>query len=68
MNQLSSFRLLWISQSIANLGDSLYILAIVTFIYIILVQLPLQDCFLFCEYVHMAEWIVSTIDYRSFSA
>jgi MFS family permease len=33
VNQLSSFRLLWISQSIANLGDSLYILAIVTFIY-----------------------------------
>lgn len=33
MNQLLSFRLLWISQSIANLGDSLYILAIVTIIY-----------------------------------
>ena len=33
MNQNQSFRLLWISQSIANLGDSFYILAIVTFIY-----------------------------------
>jgi len=33
VNQNQSFRLLWISQSIANLGDSFYILAIVTFIY-----------------------------------
>ncbi|MBE3569535.1 MAG: MFS transporter [Bacillales bacterium] len=33
MKHNQSFRLLWISQSIANLGDSFYILAIVTFIY-----------------------------------
>jgi len=33
VNKNKSFQLLWISQSIANLGDSLYILAIVTLIY-----------------------------------
>ncbi|MFX3625479.1 MAG: MFS transporter [Ectobacillus sp.] len=33
MRNNKSFQLLWISQSIANLGDSLYILAIVTLIY-----------------------------------
>jgi hypothetical protein len=33
VNENQSFRLLWISQSIANLGGSFYILAIVTFIY-----------------------------------
>ncbi|SEN03213.1 MFS transporter [Lihuaxuella thermophila] len=33
MHPSLSFRLLWIGQSLANLGDSLYILAIVTLIY-----------------------------------